>query len=205
VGMAGRGVPPGRCVHALRRGQQQVDADEVRGVLGDAQVYYEWRNESDLTGRDSYVPPDKYVASWNATVPQLKAVANPGAKFMRPAGFQLNSSATGYLSAFLSGARPQPDAISWHEDTCNDKTQGADYCLGAIDKWPLHIAAARSVMDSTIHTQLPMRITEWIYTPDIVASDAKHTDESFLRQWPTKALQTLAESGIAASMHFRRA
>jgi hypothetical protein len=170
----------------------------VNSVFGTQQVYYEWANETDLAGA-SYVSASTYLASWNADVPQLKTLANTGAQFIGPVNYQLD---TAYLQTFLAGANPLPDAISWHMYTCNDATATEAQCLANIDNWTTDLATARTLMTSTIGKQLPIWITEWNYTPTVVASDSKHTDTAFLQQWTTKALQTLSADGVAASMHF---
>ncbi|WP_020638445.1 glycosyl hydrolase [Amycolatopsis balhimycina] len=174
----------------------------VNSVFGNQPVYYEWANETDLPGSPGQVGAADYVASWNHTVPALKAAANPGARFLGPAGYQLNTADLSYLKTFLAGANPRPDAVSWHEYTCNDATKTEDQCLAALGSWPKHLTAARNLMTDTIGQQLPIWVTEWNYTPDIVHGDGKHADADFLRRWTTTALQTLAANGVTASMHF---
>lgn len=174
----------------------------VNSVFGDRSVYYEWANETDLPNSPGFVTASAYVASWNAYVPALKAVASRGARFIGPAGYQLNTADTSYLRTFLANANPTPDAVSWHEYACNDTTKDEQYCLDAIDHWSVHIDAARTLMANTVGRQLPIWITEWNYTPDISHNDPKHDDTKFLREWTTKALCTLASNGVTASMHF---
>lgn len=162
----------------------------VNSVFGtNTTVYYEWANETDLVGPDAQT----YTASWNAVVPQLKQLA-PDAEFIGPVNYQYDA---GYLQYFLQNANPLPNAVSWHEYTCPDSQTDA-YCLAQIDNWNTHFAAARSLMQSTIGTQLPIWITEWNYSPNLSTTRTA----SFLQQWTTKALDTLAADGIAASMHF---
>ena len=69
------------------------------------------------------------------------------------------------LTMFLQGAKPRPDAISWHEYTCSYKDP-ADSCLAHLDLWTTHIGDAHAVMQSTLGTALPIMITEWNYAAD---------------------------------------
>jgi hypothetical protein len=172
--------------------------DEVNTVFGTGPVYYEFANETDLPG-PSHVSAATYVSAWNATVPQLKAKANAVAQFIGPVNFQYDA---GYLQTFLASANPLPDAISWHTYTCDDSTATEATCLANIDNWTTDFTAARTLMTSTIGKQLPIWDTEWNYTPTIDTAKANYTDTAFLKQWTTKALQTLAADGIAGSMHF---
>lgn len=161
--------------------------DSVFGAT--ATVYYEWANETDLVGPDA----PTYTTAWNSVVPQLKQL-NPNAKFIGPVNYQYDAS---YLQYFLQHANPLPDAVSWHEYTCPD-SQTDDYCLAQIDNWTTHFSEARTLMQNTIGQQLPIWISEWNYSPNLSTTRGA----TFLQQWTTKALDTLAANGIAASMHF---
>ncbi|HEV2639036.1 MAG TPA: hypothetical protein VGX23_28080 [Actinocrinis sp.] len=183
---------------SLQTDDAQV-VDYVNSLFGGSQVYYEWANETDLPHSPGYVSAATYLASWNANVPQLKALANPGAQFIGPVNYQYDAS---YLQTFLAGANPLPDAISWHTYTCNDTNDSEATCLANIDNWTSDFTAARTLMTNTIGKQLPIWDTEWNYTPAIDKSKTKYTDTAFLEQWTTKALQTLAADGVASSMHF---
>jgi hypothetical protein len=183
-------------------GDDTTVVNYVKSLFGGRRVYYEFGNEPDLAGIGQ-VDAATYLSKWNSTVPQLKALAGPGAKFIGPASYQYDLP---YLQAFLTGASPLPDAVSWHSYTCNDTTDNETTCLANIGHWAGHIAEARAWMTSTLGRQLPIWITEWNYTPavDSSASNAnlKYNDTAFLRQWTTKALRALAADGVAASMHF---
>ena len=183
---------------ALQADDEQV-VNYVSSLFGTRHVYYEWANETDLPGNSGQVSAATYLASWNNNVPQLKTLAGPTAQFIGPVNYQYDAS---YLQTFLAGANPLPDAISWHSYTCDDATATEATCLANIDHWTTNFAAARTLMTNTIGKQLPIWITEWNYTPSVTSGDSKHTDTAFLKQWTTKALQTLAADGITASMHF---
>ena len=174
--------------------------DDVRAVFGAAPIFYEFANETDLPGSAGFASASLYVSQWNAVVPQLKAIAGPGSQFIGPVDYQYDPA---YLQAFLSGANPLPDAISWHTYTCNDTNDSEATCLANIDHWTTDFDATRTLMTNTIGRQLPIWDTEWNYTPTIdTAHSSKSTDTAFLEQWTTKAIQTLAADDIAASMHF---
>jgi hypothetical protein len=165
----------------------------MNAIFGHSIVYYEFDNESDLHG----VGADQFVASWNAVIPQLKKIALHG-QFIGPVNFQYNHN---YLVTFLKNANPQPDAVSWHEYTCDDSWPNAT-CLAHIDNWTKHISDARAAMIATIGKLLPIMITEWNYAPNAVANDGKNNNPAFLSAWTEKALQTLAANRIFASMQY---
>ncbi|HYK85983.1 MAG TPA: hypothetical protein VEV19_11485 [Ktedonobacteraceae bacterium] len=176
-----------------------VLADDIRiiqdmnSVYGRFTVFYEYGNEEDLLGIDV----NHYIASWNAIVPQLKRVALNG-QFIGPVNYQYDQN---YLATFLQNANPRPDEISWHEYTCDASSSDAT-CLSNIDYWTNHIANARATMQATLHTVLPIMITEWNYAPNANANDGKINDGNFMSTWTTKALQTLAANRIFASMQY---
>jgi hypothetical protein len=171
--------------------------DYANGLFGSAPVYYEFGNETDLPGSAGNVSASFYVSKWNATVPSLKAAANAGAQFIGPVNYQYDSA---YLQTFLASANPLPDAVSWHTYTCDPATTSRATCIANIDHWTTNFDAARTLMTNTIGKQLPIWDTEWNYTAQSDVSD--YTDAAFLEQWTTKAIQTLAADGIAASMHY---
>lgn len=169
-------------------------------VFGNSTVYYEFGNEDDLNG----VKVEDYTARWNALVPQLKQMAKNGV-FIGPVNYKYNPN---YLKSFLQNANPRPDAISWHEYTCSYKWDAAK-CMSALDNWTTHINGVRQVMQTTLSTELPMMITEWNYAPDQLIqsngmgfADGKLTNQTFMSQWTSKALQTLIDNHIFASMQY---
>jgi len=118
------------------------------------------------------------------------------------------------LAVFLAAAPPvrvraatagaRPDAISWHAYTC-DTDEDTDDCLNenGIEAWPARFTAARALMSQTLGEVLPIWITEWNFNPhDDLANDPKLQDQDFIREWTLKAIQTLADNGVAASMHY---
>ena len=166
---------------------------DMKRIFGNSPVYYEFGNEDDLHG----VPVGTYVAAWNNDVPQLKKVALNG-KFIGPVNYQYNHD---YLSYFLQHAQPLPDAISWHEYTCDDADANS-VCMAHIANWTNHITDARAVMQTTINTQLPVMITEWNYAPNATYNDGKNNDPNFIKAWTAQALQTLAANRVFASMQY---
>jgi hypothetical protein len=172
---------------------------DMNAIFGNQVVYYEYGNEPNLAGfPGGSGDPAPYVASWNKNVPVLKKLAN-NARFIGPSMYQYVAS---YLSAFLQGAKPLPDFVSWHEYTCAS-WDAAAYCLQHLDNWAMHDASANSVMVSAIGTTIPIMITEWNYTANYsVAGDGKHDNTTFMTQWTTKALQVLANNGIYAAMQY---
>jgi hypothetical protein len=112
------------------------------------------------------------------------------------------------ITEFLQQANPRPDAISWHEYTCSYKSN-QDKCLSNLEKWPDHIKDAHQVMQDTIHTDLPVMITEWNYASDQSIQpngkpfeDGMWNNETFMKQWTTRAIQILVENRVFASMQY---
>ncbi|GAC1402926.1 MAG: hypothetical protein NVSMB49_19680 [Ktedonobacteraceae bacterium] len=178
-----------------------VIVKDMNTVFGKSIVYYEFGNEEDyFDGIDA----TRYTNAWNSIVPQLKHLALHG-HFIGPVNYKYTRS---YLTTFLQNAQPRPDEISWHEYTCSKKEQ-SDICLAKIDNWTKHIADARDAMQTTIGAKLPIMITEWNYAPDLqiestgqVLADGKHENATFMAEWTTKALQTLAANRVFASMQY---
>jgi hypothetical protein len=166
----------------------------VSKVFGSSTIYFEYGNEEDFLGFTA----TQYTAAWNKDIPQFKKIA-PNAKFIGSANYHYDGV---YLQAFLKGAKPSPDMVSWHEYTCALSWTNA-VCLSHIDNWTVHIANSRNIMKSTIGANLPIMITEWNYTPDPKASgNGKTADTAFMTTWTMKALQTLAANNIFASMEY---
>ncbi|MBA2392782.1 MAG: hypothetical protein H0V70_08550 [Ktedonobacteraceae bacterium] len=165
----------------------------MNGVFGKSVVYYEFGNEDDWAG----VSATTYTKAWNQVIPQMKQVALNG-QFVGPVNYQYNGD---FLRAFLQQAQPRPDEISWHEYTCSYKWP-ADQCIANIDNWNKHISDSRAAMQATIGTELPVMITEWNYAPDAAYNDGKNNNSAFMTTWTNKALQTLANNRIFASMQY---
>jgi hypothetical protein len=174
---------------ALQDGTKLIQ--EANTIFGASLVYYEYGNEEDLLGIDEH----EYTASWNKIVPQLKKVARNG-HFIGPVNYEYNEE---YLQYFLQNAQPRPDEVSWHEYTC-DKSWAKERCIQNIDNWTKHISSARSMMRSTLGSELPIMITEWNYAPNATLDDGKISDSAFLQTWTAKAFQTFAANRIFASM-----
>jgi hypothetical protein len=159
---------------------------DMNQIFGKNLVYYEFGNEDDNNG------------AWNTIVPQLKKVALQ-ANFIGPVSYHYQHAA---VATFLQHANPRPDAISWHEYTCSAaSTESA--CLNAITAWSTHISDARASMQSLLGMELPVMITSWSYTaPQSLQPDAKATNASFVSNWTSEALHTLADNHVFASMQY---
>jgi hypothetical protein len=173
---------------------------DVNNVFGNSLVYYEFGNEDDWNG----VKIERYIEGWNTFIPQFKRLALNG-KFVGPVSYQYDHN---NLTTFLQGAKPRPDAISWHEYTCSYQDP-ADSCLAHLDRWATHISDGRSVIQTTLGTELPIMITEWNYAADqsiqqngLPFDDGKYNNASFITAWTTKALDILAANRVFASMQY---
>jgi hypothetical protein len=163
-------------------------------IFGTSLVYYEFSNEEDYFHHTS---AQDYVSAWNSMIPTLKPLAT-NAQFIGPVTSHYSHD---YLMTFLQQANPQPDAISWHEYTC-DKNDDPNTCLSNIDLWTQHIADARASMQNALGKVYPIMITEWNYAGNAESGDGKNGDPQFMSNWTTKALQTLAANRIYASMQY---
>ena len=183
-----------------------VLADDTRmiqntnSVFGNSLVYYEFGNEDDYNG----ITITRYTQGWNTLIPQFKRLA-PNGKFIGPVSYQYDHD---NLTAFLQGANPGPDAISWHEYTCSYKDAAAD-CMAHLSRWAIHISDARAVMQATLGTTLPIMITEWNYAADQSTqsngqpiADGKYNNTAFITTWTSEALHILAANGVFASMQY---
>jgi len=166
---------------------------DMNTLFGKGIVYYEYGNEEDFLG----VAVDKYTASWNSIIPQLKKQAFNG-RFIGPVNYHYDPV---YLKAFLQVAQPRPDLVSWHEYVCSATGTNAD-CMAHLDNWNGHMAVARATMQATMGIVLPIMITEWNYSPVTNPNDGKNNDPAFMTAWTTKALQVLAANGIYAAMQY---
>jgi hypothetical protein len=167
--------------------------NNMNTIFGNSTVYYEYGNEEDLNG----VSVGSYVASWNSIIPRLQSLAH-NAQFVGPVNFQFDPN---YLRTFLQQANPHPAAISWHEYTC-DVNDDNNTCIANINHWTTHIATARAIMQQTIGSELPIMITEWNFASNASGNDSKSTDSTFITNWTTTALQTLAANRVFAAMQY---
>ncbi len=177
--------------HALEDDTQILQ--QMQTVFGEQSVYYEYGNEEDLLGQSV----EQYVNSWNSVIPALKKLA-PHAQFIGPVTYHYDAT---YLTTFLQHAQPEPDAVSWHEYSCTS-TDSQDTCIAGLSTWSAHIGNARSIMQKQPGGTLPILITEWNYAANAHSGDGKSNDNQFMRNWTTKALQTLIDNSIFASMQY---
>ncbi|HLZ60409.1 MAG TPA: hypothetical protein VKR06_25985 [Ktedonosporobacter sp.] len=171
--------------------------NDVNTIFGTSTVYYEYGNEEDMRG----TPANTYTSSWNMVIPQMKQLA-PQAQFVGPAMYHYDAT---YLNAFLQGAQPRPDEVSWHEYTCVG-TDTNDTCLAHINDWSTHINGARTAMAGIVGRALPIIISEWNYAADAISTsgtmDPRSQDSNFLTTWTQRAIQTLAVNQVFASMQY---
>ncbi len=155
-------------------------------------VRYEYGDEEDALA----VSAETYTTGWNKAIPELKKLA-PGALFLGPVTYRFDRT---YLKTFLKNARPQPDEVSWHEYSCNNDWEKQS-CLRHINDWTTHIQSARAVMRATMGKEVHIVISAWNYAANSQANDHKSKDATFITDWNTQALQTLAANGVFAAMH----
>jgi uncharacterized membrane protein YgcG len=166
--------------------------DLVHGVFGDRRVYLEYGNEQDLAG----VTAAGYVAGWNATVPALKRAAPTTYQFVGPVNFRADP---GYAAAFVRGAQPQPDYLSWHEYVCAGSNADS-YCTGHIANWTTHAHDVESAVRTAVGHPIPFFISEWNLDP---SDESRYANASFIQPWTRAALTELlglVPDGLAGAM-----
>jgi hypothetical protein len=165
----------------------------VRNVFGNEPVYVEFGNEPDLAGVDA----QGYAASWNTVIPSLKALA-PTYRFIGPA---TSLADPGFVATFDKAADPRPDANTWHEYVCKPSSSD-EYCLAHLADWTAHIQQINTAVRAAIGTTVPLMITEWNIDANV---DPRLEDQSFMRAWTARALQTLADNttnGLIAALQY---
>jgi hypothetical protein len=166
-------------------------------IFGHRPVFYELGNESDLGGFDKVA----YTSKWNVVIPALKQAALNG-KFIGPVNFQYNDD---YLRYFLQNANPRPDAVSWHEYTCDtsgvftNPPDSGSTCIAKLDRWNVHFNDAHIAMHDVLGgtTEVPIIISEYNYDPHI---PALNNDSQFITEWTSKAIEILAKNHIFAAL-----
>jgi hypothetical protein len=166
-------------------------------IFGHRPVFYELGNESDLSGFDKVA----YTSKWNTVIPALEQAALNG-KFIGPVNFQYNDD---YLRYFLQNANPHPDAVSWHEYTCDtsgvftNPPDPTSTCIAKLDRWNIHFNDAHIAMHDVLGgtTEVPIIISEYNYDPHIPAFN---NDSQFITEWTSKAIEILAKNRIFAAL-----
>ena len=162
-------------------------------VFTSGPVYVEYGNEEDLSCAAGTGGAGVYTASWNAVVPLLKA-RFPTDRFIGPVNFESNSA---YVAAFVRGARPQPDFISWHEYVCN-RSQPDSYCMEHIARWRNHVDDTNAAVRAALGHTVPIMITEW----NLGGVDPRYGSAAFIQAWTRAALNqwaSLVASGVYAA------
>jgi len=165
----------------------------TQSVFGGDTVYVEYGNEADLAGVDVW----RYTESWNAVIPQLKAMA-PTYKFIGPVNFEHNPT---YIATFDKSANPRPDLNSWHEYACHPDDSDAS-CVSHLADWTTHIQQTNEAVQAAIGRTVPIMITEWNLD---AAPDPRYSNSNFIQTWTTSALRTLDENrsnGLMAALYY---
>jgi hypothetical protein len=169
--------------------------NQMHQIFGAASIWWELGNENDL---QCGLSAAQYTPMWNGEIPVLKPMF-PQDLFGGPVNFQSNPA---YIAYFVQNATPKPDFISWHEYTCGS-TSSPSYCVQHITTWTAHISTTRRDIAAVGLRAPPIFITEYNYAPDGgVCTDATHNNATFMTQWTTTALQTLAQNNVAESYQF---
>lgn len=157
---------------------------------------YEFGNESDYNG----IPIDTYLKQWNTLIPQLRKI-NPKAKFIGPVAYSPEGN-HGFMQAFLDGVKASgilPDAISFHWYPCWNDTR--ESCMAKASSYVQAVGEVRSMVRSTLGKDLPVGVTEWNYDPGN-PPPAYGDDASFITQFTTTALHSMAQAGTAFACQF---
>src|ERR1700730_11562569 len=168
---------------------------QMHQVFGAASIWWELGNENDL---QCGLSATQYTTMWNRGISALRLMF-PQDRFGGPVNFQANPT---YIAYFVRHATPKPDFISWHEYTCAS-THRANNCIRNVATWTTHVRTTRQDIAAVGLRAPPIYITEYNYAPDgRVCADAMHNDPTFITQWTTTALRTLAGNNVAESYQF---
>lgn len=181
---------------ATRLADNEAFMDEIHAIVGIETVYYELGNEQDLQCGYSAA---QYTAMWNGQIPALHS-RYPEDRFGGPVTAGPNPQ---YAAAFMAGASPKPDFISYHQYSGSVTNSTEAQLLSRLDGWSADPAAVRRAIAKAGFAPPPVWVTEFNYVYDGGCSDVEHADANFLNQWTTKALQELWSGGVHRSFIFR--
>ncbi|HEX6359034.1 hypothetical protein [Actinophytocola sp.] len=180
-----RGPAAGDDAFVLRENLRRIDL--ATQVFGDARVYLEFGNESDLAGIDA----DEYARTWNAVVPELRERAPEEYRFVGPVNFEADAD---YVGTFVRLAEDNPPAyLSWHEYVCDKANESWDACLADIPKWATHVQNIENEVQEAIGRTLPFFISEWNVDPNFPSP--AYSDAPKIKEWTTRAIAQLRNLG----------
>ncbi|GAA0322225.1 right-handed parallel beta-helix repeat-containing protein [Actinoallomurus spadix] len=166
--------------------------DLIHQVFGDGTAYLEFGNEPD--GPDAGVPVADYTAAWNTVVPALKSRYPKAAyRYVGPASWRVDHDYVKYIGAFVAGATPEPDYLSWHEYVC-DTVGDSDWkqtCETHLANWQTHVTDVEMTVQGKIGRQLPYFISEWNADSGDKGSVYTEANAGYLASWTTKAIERL--------------
>jgi len=160
-------------------------------IFGSSVVYYEFGNE-----RDMVTDKASYTNTWNSVIPQLKAVALNG-KFVGPVTSWPNND---FITYFVANANPYPDAVSYHQYTCDSSTS-ASACLAKIPTYKTHLDSIKADIAATGKPVPPIMLTEWNYDPIPPNPDPRVTP-AFEQQYTQAMFNELANDGFFAATQY---
>ncbi|MEV0407018.1 choice-of-anchor Q domain-containing protein [Actinoallomurus sp. NPDC050550] len=166
--------------------------DLIHQVFGDGTAYLEFGNEPDLPGTD--VPVADYTAAWNTVVPALKGRYPKAAyRYVGPASWRVDHDYVKYIGAFVAGATPEPDFLSWHEYVCGAATDAhwKDACDGHLGNWQTHVTDVEMAVQGRIGRQLPYFISEWNADSSAASPVYRAGNAGYLAAWTAKAVDHL--------------
>ncbi|WP_345363611.1 choice-of-anchor Q domain-containing protein [Actinoallomurus liliacearum] len=186
-----RGPGSGRTADDVKKTDLHL-LDLIHQVFGDGTAHLEFGNEPDLPGTD--VPAADYTVAWNTVVPALKSRYPKAAyRYVGPASWRVDHDYVKYIGAFVAGAMPEPDFLSWHEYVCGTAGDSGwkQTCEGHLANWQTHVTDVEMTVQGKIGKQLPYFITEW--NADSSAAGPVYTagNADYLASWTTKAIDRM--------------
>ncbi|SRR6266487_71542 len=185
-----------RCLGVITNISNVPFDEHLVSFLGSRCLLYEFGNESDWND----ISVQTYLQQWNTVIPLLRKI-NPSAKFIGP----VNSNALGnndFMQNFLEGVKASgvlPDAVSFHWYPCYQNTEAV--CLSNADTAGQAVESVRSLVQSILHKDLPIGITEWNFDPDN-PPPAYGDGAQFMTKFTTVALQSMIQAGVAFACQF---
>lgn len=186
-----RGPGSGRTADDVKKTDLHL-LDLIHQVFGDGPAYLEFGNEPDLPGTD--VPVADYTAAWNTVVPALRSRYPKAAyRYVGPASWRVDHDYVKYIGAFVAGATPEPDYLSWHEYVCDTAGDSGwkQTCETHLANWQTHVTDVEMTVQGKIGRQLPYFISEWNADSSDKGSVYTEANAGYLASWTTKAIERL--------------
>jgi hypothetical protein len=113
-------------------------------------------------------------------------------RFVGPVTSRVDHQYLNYLTAFVKGAQPKPDLLSWHEYLCDGNAEDWQrVCTPHLKNWQVHVDGVQKAVTDIVGRPMDYLVSEWNIDPN--SQSPLYTDASraaYLTTWTTTALNT---------------